>query len=469
MVEKLHEKQLGALLRVHRKKQGLSIENLADENISTATISNIERGVPGVGRDKIEYLLKKLGLSAEELSRIAEGHDKRFDEIRFRLFSIEMMLDMGDAKRAMHHLEQLRLEDERLLPEYHFVKGKGFYIRGNWKKAEFSLFKTIHHTKQSGREKTNYQAAAYTYLGLCSFKQNDLDQALAHSDAGLEAFIEEGERRHYKYLLLYNKAIYLGRKKYWAAALKIVEEAWKEIDRIEQVFVRLGLYATRAECLYQIGDYEGALRYALEGLEKARLNSHPYHAFNLWDTLGNVYLRKGDLDQALHCYNMGLNVKDRIDKQDTFSYTYTNLAKLHLQRREWDQAYEYARQAIEMAERYDDAAQLVSSHSVMGDYWRLQDRNEEATACYQRALELARRHKLENQEYETLFRLACCLENVDQEKFLTCLKEMYIIKRERSDPFEYSGRRTGLHDDSLESWRSCSWGRMMVCQEGDMQ
>jgi transcriptional regulator with XRE-family HTH domain len=94
----LDGKELGAALRAYRKKQGLSIENLADENISATTISNIERGLPSVGADKTDYLMKKLGISLEKLLQAAEEHQKRREAIRIRLLSIEMMLDRGNGR-----------------------------------------------------------------------------------------------------------------------------------------------------------------------------------------------------------------------------------------------------------------------------------------------------------------------------------------------------------------------------------
>ena len=229
----LDGKELGAALRAYRKKQGLSIENLADENISATTISNIERGLPSVGADKTDYLMKKLGISLEKLLQAAEEHQKRREAIRIRLLSIEMMLDRGEWSRPRQLLESLQPE-ESLLPEYYFVTGKCHCFLENWKRAEEALFKAIEYTQQQGRERTNIEAAAYTNLGLCSYRRGDLDQALDYTDKGLKAFVEGGERREYKYVLLHNKAVYLRERELWGPALNVVEEAWKDRDRIER-------------------------------------------------------------------------------------------------------------------------------------------------------------------------------------------------------------------------------------------
>ena len=56
----LHE--IGEIIRRVRKKRGFQLEDLADEKISPATISNIERGVPHVSYQRAMYLLEKLNL-----------------------------------------------------------------------------------------------------------------------------------------------------------------------------------------------------------------------------------------------------------------------------------------------------------------------------------------------------------------------------------------------------------------------
>jgi cytoskeletal protein RodZ len=50
---KTHQiQELGEIIRKIRKQRGLRLEDLADDNISVATISNVERGVPHVSMEK---------------------------------------------------------------------------------------------------------------------------------------------------------------------------------------------------------------------------------------------------------------------------------------------------------------------------------------------------------------------------------------------------------------------------------
>ena len=46
------------------------MEDVADENISPATVSNLERGVSHVKQEKMYYLLDKLGISIDKLPEL---------------------------------------------------------------------------------------------------------------------------------------------------------------------------------------------------------------------------------------------------------------------------------------------------------------------------------------------------------------------------------------------------------------
>ncbi len=106
---------------------------------------------------------------------------------------------------------------------------------------------------------------------MCSYYQNNLEQAITYTNSGLDAFVDEGERIQYKYVLLQNKAMFLEKMGRPVEALKVIQNAWEYLPEIEQVEVVLGFYWLRAELLRRIKDYDTALQIAKEGLEKARL------------------------------------------------------------------------------------------------------------------------------------------------------------------------------------------------------
>ncbi|SDX57730.1 Helix-turn-helix [Marininema mesophilum] len=107
--------RIGEVIRKARKENGFRIEDLADEKISVATISNIERGVPHVRIEKIMYLLNKLGMDASDLPKMLEDHKDMLQELKVELVALEGLIDAGQCKEALTFLKQYELSDEHVL------------------------------------------------------------------------------------------------------------------------------------------------------------------------------------------------------------------------------------------------------------------------------------------------------------------------------------------------------------------
>ena len=229
----IHE--IGEVIRKVRKERGLRLEDLADENISPATISNIERGVPHVNLEKTKYLLKKLELDLETLPSLMVSEQQELEETKFELFKVELLLDIEDLNQAQENLEKLNLDDGHpLAATAHFLKGKLNRLKKNWKRAERSFFNAIRLVHQGNPDReSNIEAAAYNELSLRPFQsENDMKQALKYTENGLAAFQSGGERPQYESILKRNRAIYLERLGRLGEAMQIVQEAWPQIPEM---------------------------------------------------------------------------------------------------------------------------------------------------------------------------------------------------------------------------------------------
>jgi transcriptional regulator with XRE-family HTH domain len=86
---------IGEVIRRVRKEKGMKLEDLADDNISTATVSNIERGVPHVSTDKTMYLLKKLNIPLESIPQMLMGIQDEVKNIEFKFTGVESLFSNG--------------------------------------------------------------------------------------------------------------------------------------------------------------------------------------------------------------------------------------------------------------------------------------------------------------------------------------------------------------------------------------
>lgn len=423
--------ELGEIIRKVRRSRGLTLTDLADENISQATISNIERGVPHVHADKVHYLLRKLEIE-DKLSDLLTGEQKELQRTHFRLFMIESLIRVGKLEKAEKELDRIVLVDDHPYAAlYYWLKGKVLSSREKWKRAERSFYNAIRLTSQNPAEhESNLEACSFSELGLCAYYQNDLEGALRFTESGLEAFNEEGERLHNKYTLLRNKAIYLERMGRVAEALKVVQDVWEELPKMAEAETVLVFYWLRSELLRRTSLLDEAETYALKGLDLAMINQNYFSMFDLWTVLGSIYMSRKAWDEAESCFELALDIKDKIPYKEIMITTCTRLGILYIQQKKWEQAEKILRQAIHLGQQYDNAPRLTEALMIMGDLFRTQEKMTDAIPFYEQAVALAQKHKYKKQEHQAWFRLARCWDGTNEQEFERCTRNMYIVQRE---------------------------------------
>ena len=226
-------------------------------------------------------------------------------------------------------------------------------------------------TSQNPAEhESNLEACSFSELGLCAYYQNDLEGALRFTESGLEAFNEEGERLHNKYTLLRNKAIYLERMGRVAEALKVVQDVWEELPKMAEAETVLVFYWLRSELLRRTSLLDEAETYALKGLDLAMINQNYFSMFDLWTVLGSIYMSRKAWDEAESCFELALDIKDKIPYKEIMITTCTRLGILYIQQKKWEQAEKILRQAIHLGQKYDNASRLTEALMIMGDLFR---------------------------------------------------------------------------------------------------
>lgn len=425
--------EIGGIIRRVRKRRRLRLEDLADENISPATISNLERGVPHVKQDKLDYLLDKLGISMDQIPELILEEKEELKNLKFQLFSCESLVSIGKPDNALEKLSQLEVEDTHPHAAlYHYIQGKSYRSKKNWKKAERSLYQAVRIGSQT---RSDLEAAAFNELSLCSYYQNRLEQALKYAESGIASFEDTGERPQIKYLLRRNKAIYLERLGRLGEAMKVVNEAWEWLPQIEQIETKLSFYWLQSELSRRTGVWDQAVHYAETGLELARLNQHYSMMFDFWTVLANTAMKLEDWKRAEHCFSMALELKGRLREryEDKMVSTYTYLGKLYIRINKLDAAYQTLQKAIRLGELHQDIPRLTYALQIMGDYHRLQDEKSEAIPYYRRELDLAQKNGLKQRTYQATLHLAQCLEGVDEKEFQHLTRNVYTLQVELQD------------------------------------
>ncbi|GGA59094.1 hypothetical protein GCM10007416_35290 [Kroppenstedtia guangzhouensis] len=423
--------ELGEVIRKERKKRGLRLEDLADENISPATISNIERGVAHVRYEKAHYLLDKLDLKMEDLPTLLLQERDHLSELQRQSRIIETMVIAGKFHQAQELLDSIETEDKHpLAATFHFHRGQVQISRQNWRQAETALHQAIHFAS-TANVKSNIEAAAFQALGYVHYQQNDLERALKFTESGLAAYDPQGERTQVYFGLQRNKAIYLERLGRVAESMRLVQDIWDQLPQCMDTEAKLTFYWLRAELSRRLGMYEEALDYAYAGEDLARQNKSHFSMFTFWTVLGDVYMRINQLEQAESCFQTALSLRDKLNEtqQKSLNTAYARFAILQMQQDHVSEALELIDQAIESAKEHQDEPRLVQSLTIKGNILKEKGKKREAVEWYQKALTLAQKHQDKKREVRLLFRLAECFEELDEQEFERVSRNMYQAQK----------------------------------------
>lgn len=428
----LEIQEIGEIIRKVRKQRGFRLEDLADENISPATISNIERGVPHVSVNKALYLLEKLNIETHQVPYLLMEEENEIKNLQLEMETIETLWKLDKYDLALNKIEELNLADNHpLAATAYALKGRCLYHKGQYKRAEKAYYQAIKLANQHPyNENSNIEASSFCDLGVCAYLQNDLESAIQFTDSGLDAYKENGDRSYLRHTLPRNKAIYLERLGNIHEGMRIVEEIWDKRFEIYEVDTLLTFYWARIEFLRRTGCEGEAIKCAQEGLKIAIRNKHHKSIFETWTQLGCIYTTLGDFAKGEACFSTALHAKDFLPNQKLASTTYAKQGVLFLHLQKYAEAKTSFAQAIQISEKANDVPWLIYALMGMGDYMKGNEGLKEATHYYQRALELAQKHKLKKREYKTLYKLAECWNSLDEQEFINCMRNIYAVKKE---------------------------------------
>jgi tetratricopeptide (TPR) repeat protein len=429
---------IGEVIRKVRKERGLKLEDVADNNISVATISNIERGVPHVKTDKVMYLLEKLNIKLEEVPALIMGKKEEMKSLRVRLLGVESLFANNKWDKAMDILDSLDFNDSHPLADYFFyLKGKCLIKARKLKRAERNLYKAIQIASRKD-EKTNIEAASFSELSMVCYIENDLEKALDFIESGIDAFEASGDRTYVWWILHLNKALFLEKLGKLNESLSVVLEVWDIIQTADESDTILIFYCLRAELLRRMGQLKETEKYAFEGIDIARRNGEFNLLFDLWIVLGSSFIDCKKWDDAEFALKKALALTGPAEIR--LITAHTRMGKLYMLQQKWDDALFHLEKAVSLGKKHNDVTQWVQALQQLGKYYKEKGELDLAVQQYQQAANLSNKHNLKKQEYIALFRLADCWAGRDEKEFQKAIMNMFEVQKrlatEEALPFD---------------------------------
>ena len=427
-MNELDLKVLGEALRKVRKKRGLRLKDLEDEQISFATISSIERGVPTVKPQNRLYYCQKLGFDASQIpSLIRQENDER-NQIENLLFLIETCIRL-DCDAALKQIRKLQTQcKDDYMDMVCYLKGLCYVKKNKLKKAESFFLQSIDMIeKKNSSTEPNIKSACLYELGQIYYhRDNQLYKALDYNEQGLNAF-QPGKNRSDLYdFLMIAKVTYLEKLYRIDEALQTLSDLWTQIEQINSLEVKLYMYELKASLLNQKKKYDEALQYAREGLHIARTNGAHEQAVELLTVWGNILQNAKDYHTAENCYQLALRLESKLkDKKVLLVSTLTQLGKLYNKMNKSREAYVSLSTAVERGKKYNDAHRYCESLMALGDYYIGSEQYQKAISPYDEALHIASSYNFTRQIEKALLNLSECWKKLgDKEKYIKTLDEL---------------------------------------------
>ena len=416
------------LMRKTRKEQNLRQEDVSDDEMSYGTISNIERGVINVKEKLIQKYLEKLGLTAPRLKRLVKKEQKRIDELNFRLEIIESMLDNNKTEKAEQLLKEIKLEAfHPLAPYYAYLEGRCWQAEKDWRRAEKHYKLAIRLFNQYNLTvRKNISAICFNELSICCYNQNNLEKALHYVEKGIEKCNDKFDN-YSKYPLLSNKILYLIHNMQYDAANQALEEVWGDLERIENIHIKLNLHKFRAQILRKMGKYQEALTVCSRGIDIAKQNRIQSYYLDLITVTGSIYLLKKQFEEAKLRFSAVLTYDYKTEFPRSHIDSLTYLAIIYEHEKEYEKAKEHIKKAVELARKIPQVSRLAKALIVAGNIYLEQD-IELAVRYYQEAEKVSENKQ---QQYTALLQLTYCFDKMNEkDRWNSYIKKLVNVQRD---------------------------------------
>lgn len=424
--------EIGKIVRKVRKERGLRLEDLADENISPATVSNIERGIAHVSPEKISYLLKKLHLSKHQLPEILSQEKKDLNKLNFTFLMVSSLCELGYEDEALKQLNELKLrENHPFIAKVYYYKGCCFFNKKKWKQAERAFFQALRYTKQNKEAliNTNLEAACYLYLGCSQYKQKNFEQALSYFDLGIESFHHNGDRQYVKYQLYLNKIECLKKLQRITEGNQLLHKIWNSVQNIQDIRTIIHFYALRSEFAQKAGLYDEAIHFATNGIKLASRNNQVNLLLNLWTSLGNLYMMCGEWNLSESCFQMVLQRKNDPSNDNKRVSSYLQLGILYMKQKKFQRAYQSLQHALQYADSKRYSKQFTLCLLVIGDLCFSMGKSDEALYYFQKGQKITEQNEDPKRELQFWMRMAQYWEKKDQKEFQKCIEHIYQLQK----------------------------------------
>lgn len=418
-------KIIGEYLRRIRRIKNLSISGLADENLSTPTISRIENGKSSVSEDKITLYAEKLGCDISDAFNVDVDEQNKLKKLQ----AIEIQVDLGNISFALKKLKEINCMEMANQAYLHYIRGKAYYYLRKYERSTHELNQVIEIVKKINGEEnkpSNILGCTHNILSNIKYARHSIKDALKEIDLALECFEKEGDQY---YMALMNKAVYLRKLNRIGDGEDIIDELLTVIPRIKSSRIKTSIYGLKADYEKQKKRYDIAITFVREGISLAVINKIYDRYMEMATVLGDILTEIEEYEEAEWEYLSALSVADKVAKKHVIAHTYTRLGYLYLKTGNMEGSEEKFKEAISLCESDDYVGGFyIDALTGLADLLLSREEKEKAGSYYEQALKLAQEQFLDSKQREIALRLSVCFDTGEKAIYYLRLHQQLCLK-----------------------------------------
>jgi tetratricopeptide (TPR) repeat protein len=381
--------RLGERVRALRVSAGLTQTQLAGTRFSKEYISQIERGKTRPTESTVAWLADRLGVDPVLLSSgISTEDSAKLEASLTRAEALSAAQQYDDAVEAYREIRPSVEGTATRSLELRVLTGEAWALQevGQAKDAIELLLRAREIVERSGFSDLDLADVLYR-LAVCRYKLSSVSTAIALFDEALSV----AERSSLPCDLL--RSDILQRRSRCHRRLRDYVAAHDDVERALELAQELGDRAAIANAYFQAslvaqrqGHYVLSRNYAQRAKELYQQLDDERNVGRLLLMLGGLTLLLGDEESAVEhlkaSYSRALDTDSPADAAQALE----GIARVHLNRGEYDQAEGLARNALELLEgREDYLHEVCPSQLVLGRALLERGRLDEAEECFRAA------------------------------------------------------------------------------------
>jgi tetratricopeptide (TPR) repeat protein len=423
---------LAYMARKIRLDQGLTLENLKDENISVGTISNIENMEGNPSESKVLYLFKNLGINQEAVEELKQRELLEIEILQRKLECVENLLNDQDLTQAKELLSRYQPKEyHALFPYAYYLQALYAFAHHDIEKSQKLWNKTLDLCKkQILPAKQHLVAKCYNDLSTCCYQQNDLQGAIYYVQKGLDQFQAEAQNE-IKYALICNQIFYLSKSGRIKEAYARIKQIWSSIHHIQSMRVKLLLYKSHCILLMKNNELDEAKQCCKDSIEITQRNlSQKSLLLDFLNILGSIYLKQRKYELALEYFYLVLDIDAERKSPRRHADAYTYLTSLYTTQNEWVKAQECMENALLIGREIQDDVRLAKILIISGICNKKQAQYEKAIPFFKEAITLCDKHEYLKRKCTAVYELAGCFDKIDNRReFSQWTEEFYFLQR----------------------------------------